>query len=70
MQLNYRGIGYQKSYPAAKTQNNNCIRKYRLSENQDSNKVAWLRPIKYYTYRGVSYAKYPIISGTKTQILQ
>lgn len=70
MQLTYRGISYQKSELAQKTTATNCVRKYRLSENQDANKVAWIRPIKYYTYRGVSYSKYPIVSGTKTQLLQ
>ena len=69
MQLIYRGISYKNSFPAQKTPKVDYIRKYRLSENYDSNKIAWVRPIRYYIYRGVSYTKSPIINAT-TQLLK
>ena len=69
MQLIYRGISYKNSFPAQKTPKVDYIRKYRLSEDCDSNKIAWVRPIRYYIYRGVSYTKSPIINAT-TQLLK
>ena len=75
MQLIYRGISYKNSFPAQKTPKVDYIRKYRLSEdyhlseNRDSNKIAWVRPIRYYIYRGVSYTKSPMINAT-TQLLK
>ena len=69
MKLTYRGITYNNNYQAQKTPKVDCIRKYRLSENHDSNKIAWIRPIKYYTYRGVTYSKRPLINAN-TQLLQ
>ena len=84
MQLTYRGISYNyKSTTATNPQVNeveagstlkgrstfDCLHKYRLSEKSDSNKVAWLRPITYLIYRGVSYTKRPL-SNAKTQLLQ
>ena len=69
MQLTYRGISYQNSSQAPKTPKVDYLRKYRLSEDYDSNKIAWVRPIKYYIYRGVSYTKSPTINAT-TQLLK
>ncbi len=69
MQLIYRGISYKNSFPAQKTPKVEYIRKYRLSEDYDSNKIAWVRPIRYYIYRGVSYTKSPTINAT-TQLLK
>ena len=69
MQLIYRGISYKNSFPAQKTPKVDYIRKYRLSEDYDSNKIAWVRPIRYYIYRGVSYTKSPMINAT-TQLLK
>ncbi len=69
MQLIYRGISYKNIFQAQKTPKVDYIRKYRLSEDYDSNKIAWVRPIRYYIYRGVSYTKSPIINAT-TQLLK
>ena len=69
MQLTYRGITYNNNYQAPKTPNVDCICKYRLSENRDSNKIAWIRPVKYYTYRGVTYTKQPLINAN-TRLLK
>lgn len=69
MQLIYRGISYKNSFQAQKTPKVDYIRKYRLSEDYDSNKIAWVRPIRYYIYRGVSYTKSPMINAT-TQLLK
>ena len=69
MQLTYRGISYKSSSQAQKTAKVDYIRKYHLSENRDSNKIAWVRPIKYYIYRGVSYTKRPLVNAA-TQILK
>ena len=69
MQLIYRGISYKNSFPAQKTPKVDYIRKYRLSEDYNSNKIAWVRPIRYYIYRGVSYTKSPMINAT-TQLLK
>ncbi|MGK7895965.1 MAG: DUF4278 domain-containing protein [Xenococcus sp. (in: cyanobacteria)] len=69
MQLTYRGIKY--SHKSSTTQNPQveCLHKYRLSAKDDSNKVSWIRPITYFTYRGVSYTKRPL-SNAKTRLLQ
>ncbi len=69
MQLIYRGISYKNIFQAQKTPKVDYIRKYRLSEDYDSNKIAWVRPIRYYIYRGVSYTKSPTINAT-TQLLK
>ena len=69
MQLTYRGISYNHSSQAQKTSKVEYMCKYRLSEDYDSNKIAWIRPIKYYIYRGVSYTKSPMINA-KTQLLK
>lgn len=69
MQLTYRGISYNRKSPTEQKPQVDCICKYRLSAKDDSNKVAWLRPITYYIYRGVSYTKRPL-TNAKTQLLQ
>ena len=84
MKLTYRGISYNHKSPVEQQlkmdkvkagsepsgrSNFDCIRKYRLSAQYDSNKIAWLCPITYYTYRGVSYTKRPL-TNAKTQLLQ
>lgn len=69
MQLTYRGIRYNPQSLAAQNIQLDCIRKYRLSEKCDANKIAWLQPINYYTYRGVSYTKRPLVNA-KTQLLK
>ncbi|ELS05074.1 hypothetical protein Xen7305DRAFT_00048130 [Xenococcus sp. PCC 7305] len=69
MQLTYRGVSYQPNPTAEKTSKIGCVQKYRLSEDCDANKVAWIRPITYYVYRGVSYTKCPLVNA-KTQLLQ
>ncbi len=63
MQLTYRGITYNKNSQTQTTQAVKHTQKYRLSENHDSNKIAWVRPIKYYIYRGVSYTKSPLVNS-------
>ena len=42
--------------------------KYRLSNAQDANKVILIRPVRYYTYRGVSYSK-NLVFDTQTKLL-
>ncbi len=69
MQLTYRGISYSRKSATATNPQVDCLCKYRLSEKSDSNKVAWLRPITYLIYRGVSYTKRPLVNA-KTQLLQ
>ena len=69
MQLTYRGISYNRSHQAQQTPKVDCIQKYRLSEDSDSNIIAWVRQLQYYTYRGVSYTKRPLMNAT-TQLLK
>ena len=69
MKLTYRGIDYTSLRSQIKARTSFIIpRKYRLSRSQDSNVVILMKPISYYTYRGVSYTKYPVLN-TKTQLL-
>ena len=63
MQLTYRGIPYNKNFQTQTTQTVKHTHKYRLSEAPDSNKIAWVKPVKYYTYRGVSYLKFPLVNS-------
>ncbi len=69
MQLTYRGITYSPKSSTTEKPQVDCLYKYRLSAEDDSNKVSWIRPITYLTYRGVSYTKRPL-SNAKTQLLQ
>ena len=59
MKLTYRGINY-KSQLAEKAQQLNyavASQKYSLDNAQTEKKVILIRPVHYYTYRGVSYTK-------------
>lgn len=71
MELTYRGVKHQ-SKPALMTSQQlksaAIIAKYRLGNNHDANKLFLIRPIHYYTYRGVSYTKNQIFAP-KTQLL-
>ena len=70
MKLIYRGIKYlsRKSKVAVQPPKSAIAQKYRLSSSPDSNKVMLIRPIQYYTYRGVSYTK-SLVFDTKTIVL-
>ena len=70
MKLIYRGIKYlsRKSKVRVKPPESAIAQKYRLSSSPDSNKVMLIRPIQYYTYRGVSYTK-SLVFDTKTIVL-
>ncbi len=71
MKLTYRGIDYKsqkqevdpKQLPSAIS-----FSKYLVSNHCDSNKVILVRPIHYYTYRGVSYTK-NLIFDSHTKLL-
>ena len=68
--LTYRGNDYisQTTQIGAKALKLATSYKYRLSPDEDSNKVILIRPIQYYTYRGVSYTK-NLTFDIKTQFL-
>ncbi|MDJ0572601.1 MAG: DUF4278 domain-containing protein [Pleurocapsa sp. MO_192.B19] len=71
MKLTYRGINYQIHKTAVEPKQFDSainLAKYRISNHHDSNKVILIRPIHYYTYRGVSYTKH-LIFDTKTELL-
>lgn len=71
MKLTYRGINYKSKKTAIETKplkKGIPTAKYRLSNHQDSNKVILIRPIHYFTYRGVSYTK-QLIFDTQTKFL-
>lgn len=68
MKLTYRGISYQSQIAKVQSHDMEAICKYRLSYHSDANKIVLLRQVRYYTYRGVSYTKYPIINA-KTKLL-
>ncbi|MEM7758496.1 MAG: DUF4278 domain-containing protein [Cyanobacteria bacterium P01_A01_bin.40] len=70
MKLTYRGIRYKSQTAATDTgQSQHIIScKYRLSDAQDSNKLILIRPINYYTYRGISYTK-NLVFDTQTKLL-
>ena len=69
MKLTYRGVNYTSLCSQIKARTSFVIpRKYRLSRSQDSNVVILMKPVSYYTYRGVSYTKNPVFN-TKTQLL-
>lgn len=60
MQLTYRGIKYQTNLEITPA-DRNCLA-------ANSNPIA-VAAIRYYTYRGISYIKYPVI-GTKQKKLR
>lgn len=71
MKLTYRGINYKSKKTAIEPkrfEKGIPTAKYRLSNHQDSNKVILIRPIHYFTYRGVSYTK-QLIFDTQTKFL-
>lgn len=71
MTLTYRGINYKSSTAAAESKSLEqmvSFDKYRLSNAQDANKVILIRPVRYYTYRGVSYSK-NLVFNTQTKLL-
>ena len=70
MKLIYRGIKYLsgKSNVTVQPAKPAIAQKYRLSSSPDSNKVIIIRPIHYYTYRGVSYTKNSVFD-TQTKVL-
>ena len=71
MKLTYRGIKYKSEISEAETQTlktGAAFDKYRLGNAQDSNKVILIRPMHYYTYRGVSYTK-NLVFDTQTKLL-
>ena len=60
MKLTYRGINYKSQPSDVESQEHNCevaLNKYCLNNAQTDKKVILIRPIHYYTYRGVSYTK-------------
>ena len=60
MKLTYRGVSYQSQAIAVKPEQLNsvsCWAKHPLSSDPDSNEIILIRPIHFYTYRGVSYTK-------------
>ena len=69
MKLTYRGINYTSLSFQGKARTSFLIpQKYRLSLSQDSNVVILMKPVSYYTYRGVSYTKNPVFN-TKTKLI-
>ena len=71
MKLTYRGINYKSRKTAIDPKHLGGgipTTKYRLSNHQDSNKVILIRPIHYFTYRGVSYTK-QLIFDNRTKFL-
>jgi hypothetical protein len=63
MQLTYRGINYKTADCHTKSSNTEIACQYRLAYDRDSQELVWVRPIEYYTYRGVSYTKSPIVNA-------
>ena len=69
MKLIYRGIKYLfGSNVKVQPPKTAIAQKYRLSSSPDSNKVIIIIPIRYYTYRGVSYTKNSVFD-TQTKVL-
>lgn len=60
MQLTYRGIKYQTNLGEIETDNNQQIGKNSLA---DRSQKIWGKSICYYTYRGISYIKYPVLTA-------
>jgi hypothetical protein len=71
MNFTYRGIKYNpQTTPVVPQQieSASIVAKYRLANEHDANKLIFIRPIQYYTYRGVSYTK-NLICTPKTRLL-
>lgn len=60
MKLTYRGISYQTPTPdkyPEKIEESLGLDQHFINREQDKAKIMLIRPIHYYTYRGVSYTK-------------
>ncbi len=60
MKLTYRGVSYQPQAIEVKLEQfscADCCAKYGLLSDPNSHKIILIRPIHFYTYRGVSYTK-------------
>ena len=71
MKLTYRGINYKVPKQELEPQQLDSaipLSEYRISKHRDGNKVILVRPIHYYTYRGVSYTK-NLIFDSHTKLL-
>lgn len=70
MKLTYRGVKYEIQQQEIQPEKllAASLSKYLVSDHQDANKVILVRPINYYTYRGVSYTK-NLVFDTNTKLL-
>ncbi len=71
MKLTYRGVSYQSQATEVQSKQLDSVSrwaKYRLSSDLDSSEIILIRPIHFYTYRGVSYTK-NFVYDTCTKIL-
>lgn len=71
MKLTYRGIDYKLQKTEVESQQHDCevaSDKYCLNNAQANKKIILIRPIHYYTYRGVSYTK-NLVFDTQNQLL-
>jgi hypothetical protein len=63
MQLIYRGINYKTADCQTKSSNTERACQYNLAYDENAQELVWVRQIQYYTYRGVSYTKSPIVNA-------
>lgn len=71
MKLTYRGINYQSQKTEVRPQQLQSailLKQYHLANAQDANKIILIRPLHYYTYRGISYTK-NFVFDTQTKLL-
>lgn len=72
MKLTYRGINYQAQKPENQSNLSECdaglLDKHLTKNLENSNRVIQIKPIYYYTYRGVSYTK-NLFFDTDNQLL-
>jgi hypothetical protein len=71
MKFTYRGINYNPQITPVipqQIESASIVAKYRLGNDHDANKLIFIKPIQYYTYRGVSYTK-NLIFTPKTKLL-
>ena len=63
MKLIYRGINYQDrlQIQLEDSSNNQISFDYHLNRNTNNDRVIQVKPIYYYTYRGISYTKNLIV---------
>ncbi len=71
MKLTYRGINYkaQKQEVQADLPENRIVLEQHLIDSTEENKVIQIKPIHYYTYRGVSYTKNLFFDGDTKALL-